>query len=287
MAKTNSKTIKNVLNALGGESAELSAKRVEHILSNNKSYGKTVEKMAEEVFDHVNNSKLVKINGPLREFGKTYSEDVTQFAKNNLKSIDSDVKKVIEEGISVNGSKKPFKIKYDDISESNIKGSQNYINLRNDYNKKIADEAKAAEDIVNLNKKLQGMKLDVDNIVSTRELKKNRYDDKVNYMQWNQGKKYDEAIDAFKKEDFNNPLLKQLKDKGVDIKKLNVDNLQALRQEAINNVSAKDMKMMDLIEYYKAPQIATGILGTAWLVNKMAASSGTQTNSQLYGQSQY
>lgn len=282
MAKVSNKTIKSVLNALGGESAELSEKRVGHILSKNGLHGKdiNIDEMAEGVLNHVSNSKHVKTNGPLRAFGKTYSEDVTEFAKKNLKSIDSGVKEVIEEGIAVNGSKKPFKIKYDNISESNLKGNQSYINLRNNYNQTLKAEAKA-------NKKLQGMKPDVDNIISTRDLKKNMYDNKESYMKWSQAKKYDEAIDAFKAEDFNNPILKQLSDKGIDVKQLNTDNLQALRQEAINTVSAKDMKMMDTLGYHKVPQKVTGVLGTAWLVNKMAATGGEQTNSQLYGQSPY
>lgn len=287
MAKANSKTVKKVLNALGGESAELSAKRVGHILKNDKLYGKTVEEMAEGVLSHVSNTKLVKANGPLKEFGKVYSEDVTQFAKKNLKSIDSGVKQVIEEGVSVNGKQKPFKLKYDNIADTNIKGNQSYVNLKNNYNKTIQAEAKAAEDIAKANQRLQGMKPDVDNIVSTRELKKNMYDSKESYMKWSQGKKYDEAIDAFKKKDFNNPLLKQLTNEGIDLKQINVDNLQALRQETINKMSAKDMKMVDAMGYYKVPQKVTGVLGTAWLVNKMAATGGQQTNSQLYGQTPY
>lgn len=134
---------------------------------------------------------------------------------------------------------------------------------------------------------LRGKKPDVNNIVSTRELKKNMYDSKESYMKWSQGKKYDEAIDAFKKKDFNNPLLKQLTNEGIDLKQINVDNLQALRQETINKMSAKDMKMVDAMGYYKVPQKVTGVLGTAWLVNKMAATGGQQTNSQLYGQTPY
>lgn len=134
---------------------------------------------------------------------------------------------------------------------------------------------------------LKGKTPDVNNIVSTRELKKNMYDSKESYMKWSQGKKYDEAIEAFKKEDFNHPLLKQLTNEGIDLKQINVDNLQALRQETINKMSAKDMKMVDAMGYYKVPQKVTGVLGTAWLVNKMAATGGQQTNSQLYGQTPY
>lgn len=135
--------------------------------------------------------------------------------------------------------------------------------------------------------RLKGHTPDIDNIVSTRELKKNMYDNKESYMKYIQGKKYDEAIEAFKKEDFNHPLLKQLTNEGIDLKQINVDNLQALRQETINKMSAKDMKMVDAMGYYKVPQKVTGVLGTAWLVNKMAATGGQQTNSQLYGQTPY
>lgn len=143
------------------------------------------------------------------------------------------------------------------------------------------------ERILTPTERLQGRTPDVDNIISTRELKKNRYNDKESYMKWTQGKKYDEAIDAFRNKDFNNPLLKQLEDKNIKVQDLKLENLEALRQDAIQRVSAKDMKFMDTMGYYKAPQIATGVLGTAWLVNKMAATGGEMTNSQLYGQTQY
>ena len=73
----------------------------------------------------------------------------------------------------------------------------------------------------------------------------------------------------------------------LKLKQINVDNLQALRQKTIDSMSAKDMKMVDAMGYYKVPQKVTGVLGTAWLVNKMAATGGQQTNSQLYGQTPY
>ena len=39
--------------------------------------------------------------------------------------------------------------------------------------------------------------------------------------------------------------------------------------------------------YYKVPQIATGVAGTAWLVNKLSDDRGQQTNAQLYNQEPY
>ena len=282
----NTKTIKKVLEALGGESAELSTKRVGHILNNRGLFGKTVDEMASGVLDHVSNTKYVKSKNPLKEFGKRYSDDVTDFAHSSIKST-KDASKIIEEGISVNGNKKALNLNLDNVSNVNLKNNQNYINIKNDYKKTLEAEIKNTENIAKANKKLQGLKPDVDNISKTRNLKKNRFDDKKSYMKWSQGQKYDDAIDAFKNKDYNNPLLKQLTDEGIDLKKLNTDNLQALRQETINKVSASDMKMMDWMGYHKVPQKATGVVCTAWLVNKMAAGGGQQTNSQLYGQNQY
>ena len=47
------------------------------------------------------------------------------------------------------------------------------------------------------------------------------------------------------------------------------------------------MGFSDWMDYTKAPQYATAIGGTAWLVSRMSASKGEQSNRQLYGQTPY
>ena len=102
-------------------------------------------------------------------------------------------------------------------------------------------------------------------------------------MKYKQSQQYEEVLSAFDKKDFENPLLKEL---NIN-RNTTMDEVQGLRTAAINSANKKDMGFTDMMGYHKVPQIATGVAGTAWLVNKMAASSGQQTNSQLYGQTPY
>lgn len=102
-------------------------------------------------------------------------------------------------------------------------------------------------------------------------------------MKYKQSQQYEDVFKAFKEKDFENPLLKELKINSSTT----MDEIQSLRAAGINSASKKDMGFADMMGYHRVPQIATGVAGTAWLVNKMAASNGQQTNSQLYGQTPY
>lgn len=115
------------------------------------------------------------------------------------------------------------------------------------------------------------------------ELKSNRYDSKDAYMKFKEGAKYEEAMKSFNKKDFENPLLREL---GVD-SNTSLEEFRSIRNNAINSASAADMGLTDMMGFHRVPQKAVGIGGTAWLVNKLAASNGQQPNSQLYGQQGY
>lgn len=122
---------------------------------------------------------------------------------------------------------------------------------------------------------------------STRGLKANRYNDKESYMKYSVANQYDDAIRSWEKGDYNNPILESLKSDGMDLKNATKDDLFAKRSEAIKNASGNDMGFGDWMGYTRAPQYATAIGGTAWLVSRMSSTKGQQTNSQLYGQSPY
>lgn len=116
-----------------------------------------------------------------------------------------------------------------------------------------------------------------------KQLKKARYDSADDYMKYKQSQQYEEVFKAFKEKDFENPLLKELKINSSTT----MDEIQGMRAAGINSANKNDMGFVDFMGYNKIPQIATGVAGTAWLVNKMAATGGQQTNSQLYGQTPY
>lgn len=122
---------------------------------------------------------------------------------------------------------------------------------------------------------------------STRELKSNRYNDKESYMKYSVANQYDDAIRSWERGDYNNPILESLKSDGMDLKNATKDDLFSKRSDAIKNASGNDMGFGDWMGYTKAPQYATAIGGTAWLVSRMSSTKGQQTNSQLYGQSPY
>ena len=120
-----------------------------------------------------------------------------------------------------------------------------------------------------------------------KELKNNMYSTKTDYMKYKVSEEYDNAIRAFDKKDFDNPILTAMKKEGMDLDSITKDTLISRRAEAINKASGKDMTIFDKMGYYRVPQKAVAFGSTAWLVNKMAASNGQQTNSQLYGQAPY
>ena len=139
------------------------------------------------------------------------------------------------------------------------------------------------EAIPKSNNNLKGSTPNTTPAPSHKELKRARYDSADSYMKYKQSQQYEEVLSAFDKKDFQNPLLKEL---NIN-RNTTMDEVQGLRTAAINSANKKDMGFTDMMGYHKVPQIATGVAGTAWLVNKMAASNGQQTNSQLYGQTPY
>lgn len=168
----------------------------------------------------------------------------------------------------------------DNINSQNATGSGNKANRRAETlhleEGKIAREAEE--------KAKSGLKGNTP--VSTpkhKELKNNRYNSLEDYMKFSTSKEYEEINAAFKKKEFNNPLLEKY---GID-KNTSLEELQSLRNEAINGIKREDAGLTDHLGYHKVPQKVTGVMSTMWLVNKMAGTKGEQTNSQLYGQTLY
>ena len=106
-------------------------------------------------------------------------------------------------------------------------------------------------------------------------------------MKYSVENQYDDAIRSWENVDYNNPILQSLKSDGMDLKNATKNDLFSKRSDAINNVSGNNMGFSDWMDYTKAPQYATAIGGTAWLVSRMSASKGEQSNRQLYGQTPY
>lgn len=116
-----------------------------------------------------------------------------------------------------------------------------------------------------------------------KELKKNRYNSKEDYMKFRAASEYEDIVEAYNKKDFDNSILK---DKNID-KTTTMERIQEMRDAAINNAPGELGGFRDWMGYNRVPQKVTGVAGTAWLVNKLAATGGQQTNSQLYGQTPY
>ena len=117
---------------------------------------------------------------------------------------------------------------------------------------------------------------------SFKDLKKSRYNSKHDYMKFQAASEYEDVIEAYNKKDFSNSILK---DKNID-KNTTMAQIEKMRSEAINNAS-DELDFRGWMGYNRVPQKVTGVAGTAWLVNKLAATGGQQTNSQLYGQTPY
>lgn len=144
----------------------------------------------------------------------------------------------------------------------------------NKFNSRLAAEKQEAIDQQKLRKNF-----------NEKKLEKNKFNSKTDYAKYKQHSAYKEASEAFEKKNYDNPLLKAISsENNIEAKDLNAVHISKSRQKAILNASSDDLGLRDLSSYYKVPQKAVGVAGTAWLVSRLASSGGEQTNSQLYGQ---
>ena len=259
------------------------------ILRNEKKVSKAVERDARNLGEFANPSKVKDASDTFKT--KFILEDATK-AKQSLRSeaIESLVKDgfdpadFTDEHIDNKIKELRKNRKYERVNISETRGEQELKNrLKKESSDPIMQNSRPTTSETNINNDLKGSTPNTTPAPNHKELKNSRYDSADSYMKYKQSQQYEEVLSAFDKKDFENPLLKEL---NIN-RNTTMDEVQGLRTAAINSANKKDMGFTDMMGYHKVPQIATGVAGTAWLVNKMAASSGQQTNSQLYGQTPY
>jgi hypothetical protein len=255
--------------------------------SNGKSIlkfaGNSVDDVSEEVIDKLYNiidKNKIKNIDDLRGYTKSIVNKET-VGKNTLNVLSRDLDMdpaSVKSMLRKKGIKSNENLTSEALDQI-IKTSQNTPSR---IVKETAQET-AEETVKKAAKDLPGSTPNTSPAPNHKELKNARYDSADSYMKYKQSAQYEEVLEAFEKKDFNNPLLKELK---ID-SSTTMDEIQGMRAAGINSANKNDMGFVDFMGYNKIPQIATGVAGTAWLVNKMAASGGQQTNSQLYGQTPY
>lgn len=123
---------------------------------------------------------------------------------------------------------------------------------------------------------------------SHRELKKARYDSMSNYKQFRESERLEEGIKAYSKQQYDNPVLTEMANfHNTTPEQLTQDQINSFRDIKIDSSRLRDTTIRDQLGYNKIPQKVTGVLSTAWLVNKLASDKGQQTNAQLYNQQPY
>jgi hypothetical protein len=121
-------------------------------------------------------------------------------------------------------------------------------------------------------------------IPSDKELKGKAFNSKTDYMRYKKALDGNQAIKDFDAGNFENPILKQMITDGNAKESITKEDILTTKNNMVDKASAKNMNFMDSMGYYKVPQKAVGIGATAWLVNKLAADKGQQSNAQLYNQ---
>ena len=110
-------------------------------------------------------------------------------------------------------------------------------------------------------------------------LKANRYDSELDFAKYSRAQSMDSGFKDIKAGKSN----KTLEDLGVTSKTSQAE-YEKIRNSTLSELKQSDVNFMDKMGYHKVPQMAVGVGGTAWLVSKLSANKGQQTNAQLYGQ---
>lgn len=134
---------------------------------------------------------------------------------------------------------------------------------------------------------------------TTKELKGDTFKSETGFRRFNASKDLDKSIEELSTGELEGKHTNRFRDnykritgKEISAEQLkdivgNQDKLADFKGEYLGNMNGDDFTFSEMMGYYKVPQKVTGVMGTAWLVNKLASSGGAQTNAQLYGQEPY
>lgn len=301
MAKINtSKVLNNITKGLTGILDDVAEEGFEKKLrgtlkdlgyKGTSSNGKSILKFAGDSIDDVSEEAIGKLYNIIDKKGIKNIDDLRGYTKNivNKEAVGKNTLNALSRDLDMD----PASVK-SMLRKKGIKANENLtsealdqiVKTSQSTPSRIVKEAAqetAEETVKKAAKDLPGSTPKTTPAPSHKELKNARYDSADSYMKYKQSQQYEDVFKAFKEKDFENPLLKELKINSSTT----MDEIQSLRAAGINSASKKDMGFTDMMGYHRVPQIATGVAGTAWLVNKMAATGGQQTNSQLYGQTPY
>ena len=121
-----------------------------------------------------------------------------------------------------------------------------------------------------------------------KTLNKNRNKSLKDYQRYATSQGFSGIENEFKNKNFNDPRLQNIsKILNKDAKDMTWDEIKGAANKEIHESYNRKATFTDVMGYYKVPQIATGVAGTAWLVNKLSDDRGQQTNAQLYNQEPY
>nr|DAV25241.1 MAG TPA: hypothetical protein [Caudoviricetes sp.] len=301
MAKINtSKVLNNITKGLTGILDDVAEEGFEKKLrgalkdigyKGTSSNGKSILKFAGNNIDDVSEEAIGKLYNIIDKNGIKNIDDLRGYTKSivNKEAVGKNTLNVLSRDLDMD----PASIK-SILRKKGIKSNENLTSEALDQIVKTSQstpsrivketaQETAEETVKQAAKDLKGSAPNTSPAPDHKQLKKARYDSADDYMKYKQSQQYEEVFKAFKEKDFENPLLKELKINSSTT----MDEIQGMRAAGINSANKNDMGFVDFMGYNKIPQIATGVAGTAWLVNKMAATGGQQTNSQLYGQTPY
>ena len=121
-----------------------------------------------------------------------------------------------------------------------------------------------------------------------KTLNKNRNKSLKDYQRYATSQGFSGIEKEFKNKNFDDPRLQNIsKILNKDAKDMTWDEIKGAANKEIHESYNRKATFTDVMGYYKVPQIATGVAGTAWLVNKLSDDRGQQTNAQLYNQEPY
>lgn len=121
-----------------------------------------------------------------------------------------------------------------------------------------------------------------------KTLNKNRNKSLKDYQRYATSQGFSGMENEFKNKNFDDPRLQNIsKILNKDAKDMTWDEIKGAANKEIHESYNRKATFADVMGYYKVPQIATGVAGTAWLVNKLSDDRGQQTNAQLYNQEPY
>ena len=237
--------------------------------------GNALGKAFKEVFSDVSDDVIEKAS---KEILENASEDLTATIAS---SSDDILKKVISHDFDYLGKG----------SFSDYLGKTSIFKNNDDFVGVISHLAKNGSFTEAASKTTQETVKDIYDYMSKegqKVINKNKMKSQKDYQRYSTFKGFDGIEKEFNNNNFDDPRLKRVGEiLNKPVKDLTWDEIKGAANREIESSYNRKATLPEFMGYHRVPQIATGVFGTAWLVNKMSDDRGQQTNAQLYNQEPY